>query len=40
MAKRETLDLVPAYYNIHDASVRKRLLKLIKALAKDYETEN
>ncbi len=40
MAKRETLDLVPAYYKIHDASVRKRLLKLIKALAKDYDTEN
>ncbi len=40
MAKRETLDLVPAYYNIHDASVRKRLLELIQAMAKDYETEN
>ncbi len=40
MAKRETLDLVPAYYKIQDASVRKRLFELMKALAKDYETEN
>ncbi len=40
MAKRETLDLVPAYYKIHDASVRKRLLAFIKALATGYETEN
>ncbi len=40
MAKRETLKLVRAYYNIHDASVRKRLLKLTKALATSYETEN
>ncbi len=40
MAKRETLDLVPAYYKIRDASVRKRLFELIKALARGYETEN
>ncbi len=40
MAKRENLDLVRAYYNIHDASLRKRLFELIKALARDYETEN
>ena len=40
MAKHETLDLVRAYYNIHDASLRKRLLKLIHALATGYETEN
>ena len=40
MAKRETLDLVPAYYKIHDASVRKRLFEFIKALATGYETEN
>ncbi len=39
-AKRETVDLVRAYYKIHDASVRKRLLELIQAMAKDYETEN
>ncbi len=40
MAKRETLDLVRAYYKIRDASVRKRLLKFIQALATSYETEN
>ncbi len=40
MAKRETLDLVRAYYNIHDASLRKRLLEFIKALATGSETEN
>ena len=40
MVMRETLDLVPAYYKIHDASVRKRLLAFIKALAMGYETEN
>ncbi len=40
MATRETLDLVPAYYKIHDASVRKRLLEFMQALAKDNETEN
>ncbi len=40
MAKRETLDLVPAYYKIHDASVRKRLLAFMQALAKDCEAEN
>ncbi len=39
-AKRETLELVRAYYNIHDASVRKRLRELVLAMAKDYETEN
>ena len=40
MAKRETLDLVRAYYSIHDTSLRKRLLKIIKALATGSETEN
>ena len=40
MAKREALELVRAYYKIRDASVRKRLLKLIHALATGYETEN
>ncbi len=40
MAMRETLDLVPAYYKIHDASVRKRLLAFMQALAKDCEAEN
>ncbi len=40
MAKRETLDLVRAYYKIRDASVRNRLFEFIKALATGYETEN
>ena len=40
MAKREALELVPAYYKIRDASVRKRLFEFIKALATGYETEN
>lgn len=33
MSKRETLDLVRAYYRITDAAVRKRVLDLIKSLA-------
>jgi len=33
MAKRETLELVRAYYRINDASVRKRLFELTKAVA-------
>ncbi len=32
MAKRETLELVRAYYKIKDANVRKRLRELAKAL--------
>ncbi len=32
MHKRETLELVRAYYKIEDASVRKRLYELTKAL--------
>ncbi len=32
MAKRETLELVRAYYKIEDANVRKRLRELTKAL--------
>ena len=32
MAKRETLELVRAYYKIKDAEVRKRLYELTKAL--------
>lgn len=34
MAKRETLDLVRAYYKIDDSKVRKRVFELAKALAK------
>ena len=40
MAKRETLELVRAYYKIQDASVRKSIFEFIKALARGYETEN
>ena len=32
MAKRETLELVRAYYKIEDADVRKRVYELIKVL--------
>jgi transcriptional regulator with XRE-family HTH domain len=35
MHKRETLELVRAYYQIEDADVRKRLYELIKALGAD-----
>jgi transcriptional regulator with XRE-family HTH domain len=33
MNRRETLDLVRAYYRITDVSVRKRVLDLVKSLA-------
>jgi transcriptional regulator with XRE-family HTH domain len=33
MAKRETLELVRAYYKIHNPAVRKRLFEMVKALA-------
>ena len=33
MAKRETLELVRAYYRINDPKVRKRLFEMTKALA-------
>lgn len=36
MAKKETLDLVRAYYKVPDASVRKRLFELTKSLANAY----
>lgn len=32
MARRETLELVRAYYRIDDSSVRKRLFEMVKAL--------
>ncbi len=35
MVKRETLELVRAYYNIEDANVRKRLYHLTKAMGAD-----
>lgn len=34
MAKRETLELVRAYYRISDPAARKRLFQLTKAIAK------
>ena len=33
MNKRETLELVRAYYRINEAGVRKRVFDLIKSLA-------
>lgn len=33
MAKRETLELVRAYYKIRDPKVRKRAFELVKAIA-------
>ena len=33
MAKRETLELVRAYYKIYNPAVRKRLFEMVKALA-------
>ena len=39
MAKRETLELVRAYYKIPHASVRKRIFALTKALAKSSLTD-
>jgi transcriptional regulator with XRE-family HTH domain len=35
MNRRETLDLVRAYYRITDSAVRKRVLDLVKSLAPD-----
>ena len=35
MNRRETLELVRAYYRITDPSVRKRVFELIKSLASD-----
>ena len=37
LAKRETLELVRAYYQIEEPSVRKRLFDLAKALAQTVE---
>ncbi len=34
LSKRETLELVRAYYRITDPNVRKRIYELVKALAK------
>ncbi|GIX18131.1 MAG: hypothetical protein KatS3mg119_2317 [Rhodothalassiaceae bacterium] len=37
--KRETLELVRAYYRVKDARVRKRIFELIKAIAKSDQEE-
>jgi hypothetical protein len=34
MARRETLELVRAYYKIDDPAVRKRIFELTKSIAK------
>ena len=39
MAKRETLELVRAYYTIGDPAVRKRIFELTKSIAKSYRAE-
>jgi len=40
MAKRETLELVRAYYRITDPQVRKRLFELTKSVANAASTES
>jgi transcriptional regulator with XRE-family HTH domain len=40
MAKRETLELVRAYYRITEPSVRKRLFDLIKSIARGLKDED
>ncbi len=37
MAKRETLELVRAYYKISDSQVRKRLFQMVKAIGATFE---
>lgn len=39
LAKRETLELVRAYYRITDARVRKRIFELTKSLARSHLSE-
>ncbi len=39
MAKRETLELVRAYYKITNPQVRKRLYEMVKALGAAYENQ-
>ena len=40
MAKRETLELVRAYYKIPDPAVRKRIFELTKSVAKSLKGED
>ena len=39
MTSRETLELVRAYYRIEDASVRKRLVELARALGREEDED-
>jgi len=39
MTKRETLELVRAYYRIPDEKVRKRIFEMVKAIASASETD-
>jgi transcriptional regulator with XRE-family HTH domain len=39
MAKRETLELVRAYYKITDPQVRKRIFELTKSIAKTFRDD-
>lgn len=39
LAKRETLELVRAYYKINDPKVRKRLFELVKSIARAVGTD-
>jgi len=40
MGRRETLELVRAYYRILDPTVRKRILEMIKALGSSGDNDN
>ena len=40
MAKRETLELVPACYKISNPQVRKRLFEMVKALGASFENQD
>jgi hypothetical protein len=40
LRKRETIDLVSAYYRIDDPSIRRRLFDLAKALAVGNERQH
>ena len=42
MSKRETLELVRAYYKIQDRTVARKVFELVKSLAKScgYDVEN
>ncbi len=39
LAKRETLELVRAYYRISDPRIRKRIFELIKSIASDSDRD-